>query len=98
LRRWSGYLSNISPEKSINLGRGIKAIIHYPGKKPEIIPADFWNFAIRDRDYNKKYFPQNSPPDGVRVFRYPLAIIRQGGKRRSAAIIDCRKFFKPLVS
>jgi len=98
LRRWSGYLSHFSPEKPINLGRGIKATIHYPGKKPEIIPADFWTFAIRDRDYNKKYFPQNSPPDGVSVFRYPLAIIRQAGKRRSAKIIDCRKFFKPLTS
>jgi len=98
LRRWSGYLSPLMPEKPINLGRGIKATFHAPDKNIEIIPGDFWTFAIRDRDYNKKYFPQKSPPDGVRVYRYPLAIVKQTGKNQFSEIIDCRKFFKPLTS
>lgn len=98
LRRWSGYLSHLSPDKNINLGKGIKATFHFPGKKPDIVPGDFWTFAIRDRDYNKKYFPQNSPPDGVRVCRYPLAIIERDGTKGFGKIADCRKFFKPLAT
>ena len=98
LRRWSGYLSPLIPEKPINLGKGIKATFHSPGKIININPGDFWTFAIRDRDYNKRYFPQKSPPDGVRIYRYPLAIIRQSGKNEFGEIIDCRKFFSPLSS
>jgi len=98
LRRWSGYLSRVSPEKPINLGRGIKATFHAPGKNIEIIPGDYWTFAIRDRDYNRRYFPQKSPPDGVRIYRHPLAVIKQTGENEFGESIDCRKFFKPLTS
>ncbi|UCC78799.1 MAG: hypothetical protein JSW64_11015, partial [Candidatus Zixiibacteriota bacterium] len=98
LRRWSGYFSPVMPEKTINLGRGIKATLHAPGKNIEIVPGDYWTFAIRDRDYNRKYFPQKSPPDGVRVYRHPLAIVKQTGKSEFRKSIDCRKFFKPLTS
>jgi hypothetical protein len=98
LRRWSGYVSPLMPEKPINLGKGIKATFHAPGKNMDIIPGDFWTFAIRDRDYNKRYFPQKSPPDGVLIFRHPLAIIKQTGKGQFGNTIDCRKFFNPLTS
>lgn len=98
LRRWSGYLSPVIPEKSINLGRGIKIIIHSSEKDVKIIPGDYWAFAIRDRDYNKRYFPQKSLPDGVKVHRFPLAIARRKEKNKPFEIIDCRRFFEPLIS
>jgi hypothetical protein len=98
LKRWSGFTSPVLPEKPINLGRGIKVIFHTPGKDLEIVPGDYWTFAIRDRDYNKKYFPQKSSPDGVRIYRYPLAIIKRTGKKEFGDIIDCRKLYKPLAS
>jgi hypothetical protein len=97
LRRWSGYMTPIIPEKPVNLGKGIKAIFHAPEKNFSLIPGDFWTFALRDRDYNKKYAPVKASPDGVKVYRYPLAIIRKTGKDRYGNIIDCRKFFKPLT-
>ena len=98
LRRWTGYLPSITPEKPIDLGRGIKATVHSEDKKVKIIPGDYWIFAIRDREYNKRFFPQKSSPDGVRVYRYPLAIIKQKSKDRPEKIIDCREFNKPLNS
>jgi hypothetical protein len=98
IRRWSGYISPITPEKQVSLGKGIKITIHAPAKNMDIIPGDFWTFAIRDKDYNRRYFPLKSSPDGVRVYRFPLAIIRQKGKNRVGEIIDCRKFFNPISS
>jgi hypothetical protein len=98
VRRWSGYASPLTFDKSINVGKGIKAIFYGPGKSPDIVPGDFWTFAIRDRDYNRKYAPQKASPDGVKVYRSPLAIIKRTGRDKFDEIIDCRKFFKPLAS
>lgn len=97
VRRWSGYLSPITFDKNINVSKGIKAVFHGSGKNPDIIPGDFWTFAIRDRDYNKKYAPQKATADGVAIHRYPLAIVKYKGHEKSPVIIDCRKFIKPLA-
>lgn len=97
VRRWSGYLSPVTFDKNINVGKGIKAVFHGHGKNTTITPGNFWTFAIRDREYNKKYAPQKAAPDGVTVHRYPLAIVEYRSDARSSEIIDCRKFIKPLA-
>lgn len=95
LRRWSGYISPVAIKTVYDLGRGMKATFH-AGKEFEFRPGDFWTFAIREREYNKKYAPNKAAPDGVEVNRHPLAIIKRG-KGKKAEIIDCRKFFQPLA-
>ncbi len=96
LRRWSGYSQSLIPEKVYDLGRGIKATFHSPDKNIDLTPGDYWTFAIRDRDYNKRLSPQKAAPNGVNVYRHPLAIVRPKGKKEIAEIIDCRRFFRPL--
>lgn len=96
LRRWAGFVPHITVGKPYSLGKGIKGTFNSPEKKFTAIPGDYWTFAIRDREYNKKYSPQKAPPEGVRAYRYPLAIIKNSGKNKTGEIIDCREFFKPL--
>lgn len=96
LRRWSGYFSPLVPKTVYDMGRGIKAVFN-SGKGSEFRPGDFWTFALRDREYNKKYAPQKSIPDGIHEFHYPIAVIKDiGGK--TSRVIDCRKFFSPLAT
>ncbi|MEE9554396.1 MAG: DUF6519 domain-containing protein [candidate division Zixibacteria bacterium] len=95
LRRWSGYISPLALKTVYDLGRGMKAIFQARSGF-QFNPGDFWTFAIREREYNKKYAPNKAAPDGVEVYRHPLAIIKRG-KGKKAEIIDCRKFFKPLA-
>jgi len=97
LRRWSGYISPVSTKTVYDLGRGIKATFHDGGKKQILRPGDYWTFAIRDRAYNRRFAPKKAPPDGVKVYRHPLAIIKLKGKKQVSRIIDCRRFFKPMV-
>ena len=97
LRRWSGYNSPMAMKTVFDLGRGIKAIFH-AGKDYLFCPGDFWTFAIRDREYNKKYAPQKADPDGVKTYRHPLAIICNRGSNKPGEIIDCRKFFGPIAA
>jgi len=96
LRRWSGYISPLSLKTVYDLGQGFKATFH-GGKDTVFRPGDFWTFAVRDREYNKKYAPVKAPPDGVKTYIHPLAIVKGGGKKGKSEIIDCRKFFKPLA-
>ncbi len=97
LRRWLGYISPVSAKMVHDLGRGIKATFHDGGKKQILRPGDYWTFAIRDRAYNKRFAPKKALPDGVKVYRHPLAIIKFKGKKQVSRIIDCRRFFKPMV-
>ncbi len=97
LRRWSGYISPLTTKTVHDLGRGIKAVFHAP-RDFRFSPGDFWSFAIREREYNRKYAPNKALPDGIRVYRHPLAIIRTGEKGKGPEIIDCRKFFRPLAA
>jgi hypothetical protein len=97
LRRWSGYISPLSFKSVFDLGRGIKAIFHSHDKDYLFEPGDYWTFAIRDREYNKRYAPQKAPPQGIRKFRHPLAIIKRSGGKQTGQIIDCRRFFHPLA-
>ena len=95
LRRWSGYITPLSPKTIYDLGRGIKAVFGCLDKNLIFEPSDFWTYAIRDREYNKLHSPQKALPVGIRKYRHPLAIIKvHDGK--SVEIIDCRRFFKPL--
>jgi len=96
LRRWSGYESPLALKSVFDLGRGIKATFH-GGKNSEFRPGDFWTFAMRDRQYNRKYAPQKALPDGNETSRYPLAIIKKISSKKDIEILDCRKFFKPLA-
>ena len=96
LRRWSGYISPLAPKTVYDLGSGIKITFH-GSKESQFIPGDFWSFAIREREYNKKYAPNKAVPDGVEVYRHPLAIIKKGADGKKPEIIDCRKFFEPLA-
>jgi hypothetical protein len=93
LRRWSGYYPSITLKNIYDLGRGVKAIFGSSERKCHYEPADYWSFAIRDREYNKRFAPQKSLPLGIKKYRHPLAIIKHGTKGEK--IIDCRKFFKP---
>jgi hypothetical protein len=95
LRRWSGYASSITLKNVYDLGRGIKAVLGSNERKCNFEPGDYWAFAIRDRDYNKRLAPQKALPAGIKKYRYPLAIIKRGEKE--VKIIDCRRFFKPLA-
>lgn len=97
LRRWSGYVSPVSAKTVYDLGRGVKATFHEGGKKQSLHPGDYWTFAIRDRAYNKRFAPKKAPPDGVKVYRHPLAIVKFKGKKQVSRIIDCRRFFKPTA-
>jgi hypothetical protein len=97
LRRWAGYISPVSADAVYDLGRGIKATFHYGGKKYDFHPGNYWTFAIRDRAHNKRFAPQKALPDGVDIYRHPLAIIKFKGKKQVSKIIDCRRFFKPMV-
>jgi hypothetical protein len=95
LRRWSGFVAPFAPKSVYDLGRGIKVTFH-GGKDNFFRPGDYWTFAIRDRDHNKKYAPVKAAPDGVRTYGHPLALIRRPRGKRKPEIIDCRRFFKPL--
>ncbi len=97
LRRWSGYISPVSEKTVYDLGRGIKATFHDEGKRRNLRAGDYWTFAIRDMAYNKRFAPRKAFPDGVKVYRHPLAIIKFKGKKRVSRIIDCRRFFKPMA-
>jgi hypothetical protein len=97
LRRWSGYFSPLELKLVYDLGRGVKAIFNSGEKKIQFEPADYWTFAIRDREYNKRYAPQKTPPVGIRKFRQPLAIIVRKENGEADRIIDCRRFFRPLA-
>ncbi len=96
VRRWSGYAPSITMKNVYDLGRGVKAILTSNERKCHYDPGDYWAFAIRDRDYNKRLAPQKALPAGIKKYRYPLAIIKRGEKE--VKIIDCRRFFKPLAS
>jgi hypothetical protein len=96
IRRWSGYFSPIAPKHVYDLGRGIKVVFSSSEKKPRLEPGDYWTYAIRDREYNKRHAPQKSPPNGIRKNRFPLAVIIRNEKGTAKEIIDCRRFFKPL--
>lgn len=95
LRRWSGYVAPLTLKTVYDLGRGIKAIFGSAEKKLIGEPADYWAYAIRDRDYNKQHAPQKALPQGIKKYRHPLAIIRRDGDKL-IEIIDCRRFFKPI--
>ncbi len=96
LRRWSGYIPHLAFKNVNDLGRGVKAIFHSTDKKARFEPGDYWTFAIRDREYNKRFAPQKAAPMGIRKFRHPLAIIRRSADGQASEIIDCRKFIRPL--
>jgi hypothetical protein len=96
LRRWSGYVAPLTLKTVYDLGRGIKAIFGCGEKKPISEPADYWTYAIRDRDYNKLHAPQKALPQGIKKYSHPLAIIRRDGEK-TVEIIDCRRFFKPIT-
>ncbi|HBZ02073.1 MAG TPA: hypothetical protein DEO84_12215 [candidate division Zixibacteria bacterium] len=95
LRRWSGYYPSLALKNTYDLGRGVKAVFASSDRKCHYESADYWTFAIRDREYNKRHAPQKSLPLGIKKYRHPLAIIKSGTKGEK--IIDCRKFFKPLA-
>lgn len=97
LRRWSGYVSPVSVKMVYDLGRGVKATFHETGKRQYFRAGDYWTFAIRDRAYNERFAPKKAPPDGVKVYRHPLAVIKFKGKTQVSRIIDCRRFFKPIA-
>lgn len=97
LRRWSGYYSPLNLKTVHDLGRGIKAIFNAT-RECEFRPGDFWAFALREREYNMKFAPQKAPPEGIRVYRQPLAIIFPGKAGKKTKIVDCRRFFAPLAS
>jgi hypothetical protein len=94
IRRWSGFIPNITINNIYDLGRGVKAKFTTSDEAPIWEPSDYWCFAIRDREFNKKYSPRESLPHGIRKYRYPLAIIKRAGKK--AELIDCRRLIKPL--
>jgi hypothetical protein len=95
LRRWSGLIAPFAPKSIYDLGRGIKVAFH-GGKDDFFRPGDYWTFAIRDRDHNRRYAPQKATPDGVRTYGHPLALIRLPRGKQKPKIIDCRRFFKPM--
>jgi len=97
LRKWSGFVTPLNSKNVLNLGKGIKATVQTKADKPIASPGDYWNFAIRDREYNKKFAPVNSLPHGLNSFRFPLAIIPRKGKKKSGDIIDFRRFIEPLA-
>lgn len=96
IRRWSGYITPLVLKNVYDLGRGVKAIFHCPEKQHHIAPSDYWIYAVRDKEYNKRFTPQKTLPGGIKKYRHPLAIIKRGSENRTAAIIDCRRFIKPL--
>jgi hypothetical protein len=97
LRRWSGYFPALTLKHVYNLGRGIKLTFTSQEKIPTLEPGDFWTFAIRDRAHNKRFAPQKAIPNGIRKYRFPLAIIIRDTKGRAERIIDCRRFLRPLA-
>jgi hypothetical protein len=97
LRRWSGYITPFSVKTVYDLGRGIKATFHEGGELRNLHAGDHWTFAIRDRAYNKRFAPRKAPPDGVKIYRQPLAIIKFKGKKQVSKVVDCRRFFKPIA-
>jgi hypothetical protein len=97
LRRWSGFFALIAAKHVYDLGRGIKAVFNSTERKLEFDPGDYWVYAIRDRDYNKLHAPRMAQPNGIRKFRFPLAIIMRDKKGKAEQIIDLRRFFKPLA-
>jgi hypothetical protein len=96
VRRWSGFIAPLSLKDLYDLGRGVKAVFTTSDKKCHFEPADYWTFAIRDREYNKRLAPSKTLPAGIIKYRHPLALIKRGAK--SEKIIDCRRFFTPLAS
>lgn len=98
LRRWSGYVSPLSVNTVYDLGRGVKATFQSEDREVEFRPGDYWTFPVRDGVYNQKYAPRKSAPDGVKICRHPLAVIKRGEGKQEAGIIDCRRFFRPLCS
>jgi hypothetical protein len=94
LRHWSGYISPLTLKSVNDLGRGVKAIFGTSERKCIFEPSDYWTFAIRDREYNKRLAPQKALPAGITKYRHPLAIIKRGDNGEK--IVDCRRFFKPL--
>jgi len=97
LRKWSGYISPLNSKTVCILGKGIKATIQTKDDDLIANPGDYWNFALRDREYNKKFAPSNSSPDGVETFCFPLAVIPRKNVKKSGDIIDFRRFIKPLA-
>jgi len=97
LRRWSGYFSPLALRHVYNLGRGIKLTFASLEKAAIIEPGDYWTYATRDRAYNKRFAPQKALPNGIRKFRYPLAIIIRDPKGLTKEIIDCRRFLRPMA-
>jgi hypothetical protein len=95
LRRWSGYVEPLAMKTVYNLGHGIKLTFHSTERKYRIEPGDYWTYAIRDRDYNKRHAPQKAAPSGIRKYRHPLAIIKRDSNNQATEIIDCRRFFEP---
>ena len=95
IRRWSGFLPSVTINNVYDLGRGIKAKLQAGSKNFTWEPGDYWVYAIRDRDYNKKHAPKDTAPAGVKKYRYPLAIIKRKGDKFE--IIDCRRLVKPLI-
>jgi hypothetical protein len=96
IRRWSGFYTPMSLKDLYDLGRGVKALFTAGDRKYYYEPGDYWTFAIRDREYNKRLAPSKTLPDGIKKYRHPLAIIKRGA--RSEKIIDCRRFFKPAAA
>jgi hypothetical protein len=96
IRRWSGFYAPLSLKNLYDLGRGVKAMFTTNDRKCRFEPGDYWTYAIRDREYNKRLAPSKSLPDGIKKYQHPLAIIKRGSK--SERIIDCRRFFEPLAS
>jgi hypothetical protein len=96
IRRWSGFYAPLSLKNLYDLGRGVKATFTTNDRKCHFEPADYWTFAIRDREYNKRFAPSKTLPIGIKKYRHPLAIIKRGTK--SDNIIDCRRFFKPAAT
>ena len=96
LQRWSGYISPLVLKNNYNLGRGVKVTFGASERKFHFEPGDYWNYAIRDREYNKRQAPARALPSGIKKYRYPLAIIKPGSNGEN--IIDCRRFFEPLAA
>ncbi len=96
LQRWSGYITPLTLKNNYNLGRGVKVTFGSSERRFHFEPGDYWTYAIRDREYNRRHVPVKALPSGIKKYRYPLAIIKRGPK--SEKIIDCRRFFKPLAT
>jgi hypothetical protein len=95
LRKWTGFITPANLNKTHNLSKGIRIAFQIPGKKSKFTPGAYWLFALRDREYNKKFAPLNALPQGQDFNYVPLAIIPRRGTQKSGPLIDCRKFYKP---